>query len=64
MTTSALATSGFRCIGRFHSTEGMAVHLEYERFVNEYKSEPIPKKLRLDSHYGACFVGVWPACFN
>ena len=36
-------------------TEGMAVHLEHERYLSEYKSPPIPNKMRLDSHYGACF---------
>lgn len=36
-------------------TQGAAVHLEHERYVREYKSEPIPKKMRLDSQYGVCF---------
>jgi hypothetical protein len=36
-------------------TSGMAVHLEYDRYLSEYKSPPIPKRMRLDSHYGACF---------
>lgn len=35
--------------------EGMAVHLEYSRYLNEYKSHPIPKKMQPDSHYGVCF---------
>ena len=36
-------------------TEGMAVYLEHARYVNEYRAPPIPKKMGLDSHYGACF---------
>jgi hypothetical protein len=36
-------------------TEGIVVHLEHERFVNEYRSPPIPKKMNLDSQYGVCF---------
>ncbi len=35
--------------------EGMAVHLEYDRYLNEYKAPPIPQKMKLDSHYGVCF---------
>ena len=29
---------------RDNLTEGTAVHLEYERYIKEYKSSPIPKK--------------------
>ena len=36
-------------------TEGIAVHLEHDRYVNEYKVAPIPSGMRLDSHYGVCF---------
>ncbi len=36
-------------------TEGLAVHLEHARYLSEYKSPPVPKKMRLDSHYGVCF---------
>ncbi len=36
-------------------TQGIAVHLEHDRYVNEYKAPPVPKKMRLDTHYGVCF---------
>ena len=34
---------------------GVVVSLSHERFVKEYRSPPIPKKMNLDSQYGACF---------
>jgi hypothetical protein len=36
-------------------TEGITVHLERERYLNEYRAPPIPKKMNLDSQYGVCF---------
>jgi hypothetical protein len=36
-------------------TEGVTVHLERDRYVNEYRSNPKPKKMNLDSQYGVCF---------
>jgi hypothetical protein len=36
-------------------TQGFSTALSYDRFINEYRSPPIPKKLNLDSQYGACF---------
>lgn len=36
-------------------TEGLAAFLERERYLKEYRSPPIPKKMNLDSQYGACF---------
>lgn len=36
-------------------TEGISVHLEWERYINEYRAQPVPKKMRLDSQYGVCF---------
>jgi hypothetical protein len=36
-------------------TEGMAVALSHERYLKEYRAPPIPKKMNLDSQYGACF---------
>ncbi|HUK60917.1 MAG TPA: hypothetical protein VLV50_16940, partial [Stellaceae bacterium] len=36
-------------------TEGLVIHLERERFLNEYRAPPIPKKMNLDSQYGVCF---------
>lgn len=40
---------------RDHLTEGLTVHLERERYLNEYRAPPIPKKMTLDSQYGVCF---------
>lgn len=40
---------------RDNLTEGVAVHLEYARYVNEYRAAPIPRKMALDSQYGVCF---------
>jgi hypothetical protein len=38
-------------------TEGLAVSLEYSRYMKEYRAPPIPKKMNLDSQLGACFRG-------
>jgi hypothetical protein len=38
-------------------TMGLTVSLEHERFIKEYRAPPIPKKMALASHYGACFRG-------
>lgn len=40
---------------RDHLTEGLTVHLERERYLNEYRAPPVPKKMTLDSQYGVCF---------
>jgi hypothetical protein len=40
---------------RDHLTEGLTVHLERERYLNEYRAPPVPKKMVLDSQYGVCF---------
>jgi hypothetical protein len=40
---------------RLTLTEGMAVALSHERYQTEYRAPPIPKKMNLDSQYGACF---------
>jgi hypothetical protein len=40
---------------RHNLTEGMTTALPHERFLNEYRAPPIPKKMNLDSQYGACF---------
>jgi hypothetical protein len=36
-------------------TQGIATALTRERYLNEYRTSPIPKKLNLDSQYGVCF---------
>jgi hypothetical protein len=36
-------------------TEGVTVALERDRYLNEYRAVPIPKKMNLDSQYGVCF---------
>jgi hypothetical protein len=40
---------------RDNLTEGLTVHLERDRYLNEYRASPIPKKMTLDSQYGVCF---------
>ena len=40
---------------RDNLTEGVTVHLERERYLNEYRAPPVPKKMTLDSQYGLCF---------
>ena len=40
---------------RDHLTERLTVHLERERYLNEYRAPPIPRKMNLDSQYGVCF---------
>jgi len=36
-------------------TDGVTIHLEHDRYINEYRAPPIPKKMHLDSQYGVCF---------
>jgi hypothetical protein len=36
-------------------SEGFAMALERDRYLNEYRSPPIPRKMNLDSQYGVCF---------
>lgn len=45
-------------------TEGMAVALTRERYLTEYRATPIPKKMNLDSQYGACFRGCMARLFD
>src|SRR5258708_27532975 len=40
---------------RDHLTEGLTVHLERDRYLNEYRAQPVPRKMTLDSQYGVCF---------
>jgi hypothetical protein len=40
---------------RDNLTEGVTVHLEHRRYMNEYRKPPVPKKMNLDSQYGVCF---------
>jgi hypothetical protein len=40
---------------RDNLTEGVTIHLERERYEDEYRKPPIPKKMSLDSQYGVCF---------
>jgi len=40
---------------RDNLTEGVTVHLERDRYVNEYRATPVPKKMTLDSQFGVCF---------
>jgi hypothetical protein len=40
---------------RDNLTEGVTMFLERERYLNEYRKPPIPKKMMLDSQYGVCF---------
>ncbi len=43
---------------------GISVHLERDRYLNEYRSEPFPKKLHKDSQYGVCFRGCLGALLS
>jgi hypothetical protein len=40
---------------RDNLTEGVTVHLERQRYLDEYRKSPVPKKMNLDSQYGVCF---------
>ena len=40
---------------RDNLTEGVTIHLEHARYIEEYRKAPIPKKMNLDSQYGVCF---------
>lgn len=35
--------------------QGFTVALSRDRYLNEYRAPPIPRKMTLDSQYGACF---------
>lgn len=45
-------------------TEGMAVSLSRERYLSEYRAPPIPRKMNLDSQYGACFRACMARLFD
>jgi len=48
-------------------TMGLACTLPHDRFMQEYRAPPIPKKMMLDSQYGACFRGclaTWSISFR
>jgi len=34
---------------------GMTVAVDHDRFMNEYRAQPIPHKMHMDSQYGVCF---------
>ena len=36
-------------------TERATVHLERDRYLNEYRNQPFPSKMQPDSQYGLCF---------
>ncbi|MGC2221116.1 MAG: hypothetical protein WA624_01465, partial [Methylocella sp.] len=36
-------------------TQGITISLSNDRYLNEYRSPPIPKTMHIDSQYGACF---------
>lgn len=38
-------------------TMGLMISLDRDRYINEYRAPPIPKKMNLDSQFGACFRG-------
>jgi hypothetical protein len=40
---------------RDNLAEGLTVHLERERYQQEYRTPPVPAKMTLDSQYGLCF---------
>jgi hypothetical protein len=42
---------------RTKTAVGITVTLPHDRFISEYRTPPIPKKMKLDSQYGACFRG-------
>ncbi|HEV8680068.1 MAG TPA: hypothetical protein VGQ90_11890 [Stellaceae bacterium] len=35
--------------------DGIAIHLEYDRYINEYRGSYTPRGVALDSQYGVCF---------
>jgi hypothetical protein len=40
---------------RDNLTEGVTIYLERQRYLDEYRKPPVPKKMTLDSQYGVCF---------
>jgi hypothetical protein len=40
---------------RDNLTEGVTVYLERQRYLDEYRKRPVPKKMTLDSQYGVSF---------
>ncbi len=49
---------------RSNLTEGLAFALTRERYLNEYRAPPVPKKMNLDSQYGACFRACMGRLFD
>jgi hypothetical protein len=49
---------------RYNLTEGIAGFLSRDRYLNEYRAPPIPKKMNLDSQYGACFRACMARLFD
>jgi hypothetical protein len=49
---------------RDNLTEGVAVHLERERYLTEYRASPVPKGMHLDSQYGVCFRACMARLFD
>lgn len=44
---------------QYNVEEGISIFLEYDRYMNEYRAPPIPRKMNLDSQYGVCFRGCF-----
>jgi hypothetical protein len=49
--------SGLVQIIRETLTGGLTTFLEHDRYINEYRAPPIPRKMNLDSQLGVCFRG-------
>jgi hypothetical protein len=45
-------------------TEGLTIALTRERYLTEYRSQPIPRKMNLDSQYGVCFRACMARLFD
>jgi hypothetical protein len=46
---------GWSELVRDNLAEGVTMYLEHERYIEEYRKPPVPKKMNLDSQYGVCF---------
>ncbi len=49
---------------RYNLTRGLTVHLEHDRYMNEYRAPPFPPKVHVDSQYGICFRACLGSIFE
>ena len=49
---------------RLTKLDGIAIALDHQRYMTEYRAPPIPKRMNLDSQYGVCFRACMSHIFD